>query len=265
MNEKQETALAIPEEKNALVSVSVASAEEVIETASGIAQKLSKIVKDCNLIVNFRGKKHVRCEGWTTLASLLGYSVGVFRDGIKEKEEDKEVVMEVEREIGGKKYVKKVVVRPYTVSATAYLMKGGNVISTAEAECSNLEKNWCDKERFAIKSMAQTRAVAKVCRIQLGWVMALAREFELTPAEEIDFMEAEVEEESPKETKEDLANDNLVKEVEGAMKYLLQKEKEGVQLSAKLKEFMDRLRISELTKEQLVKARDYLNYWVVRI
>lgn len=190
--EKKETSLAIPETSTSIVSVSVANAQRVIEVATGIANELSKVIKSCNLSINLEGKKYILCEGWTTLASLLNLSVKVV--DIQERREKETITMQVVRRgKGGQKFVKTVKVRPYTVIAKAQLLKNGEVISEAQAECSNLEKNWCDKEDFAVKSMAQTRAIAKVCRIQLGWIVALTREFETTPAEEIVVDAEEVE------------------------------------------------------------------------
>jgi hypothetical protein len=46
------------------------------------------------------------------------------------------------------------------------------------------ERNWSHRDDYALRSMAQTRAVAKALRLCLGWIMSLAG-YEATPAEEM--------------------------------------------------------------------------------
>jgi hypothetical protein len=58
------------------------------------------------------------------------------------------------------------------------------VISAAESICTRSERTWKERDEYAIKSMAQTRACAKALRNVLAWVAVLAG-FEGTPAEEI--------------------------------------------------------------------------------
>lgn len=57
--------------------------------------------------------------------------------------------------------------------ARAQVLKNGEVISCAEAECLKEEKNWESKPRFQLLSMAQTRACAKALRNCLQWVVRL--------------------------------------------------------------------------------------------
>lgn len=59
------------------------------------------------------------------------------------------------------------------------------VISQAEAVCMRDEPNWVNKPIYQLKSMAQTRACAKVLRNVLAWVVVLAG-YRPTPAEEIE-------------------------------------------------------------------------------
>jgi len=60
----------------------------------------------------------------------------------------------------------------------------GRIIATAESMCSSKENNWRGRDEYAIKSMAQTRATAKACRLAFSWIMVLAG-YEPTPAEEM--------------------------------------------------------------------------------
>jgi hypothetical protein len=51
--------------------------------------------------------------------------------------------------------------------------------------CLNDEPNWRNKPLFQLKSMAQTRALAKALRNVMAWVVVLAG-YSPTPAEEMD-------------------------------------------------------------------------------
>jgi hypothetical protein len=63
-------------------------------------------------------------------------------------------------------------------------MSDGAAISHAEAECRFSESNWKNSDSYAVRSMATTRAVSKVCRIALSSVMVMAG-FAATPSEEM--------------------------------------------------------------------------------
>ncbi len=60
----------------------------------------------------------------------------------------------------------------------------GRVVGSAEAMCSRSETTWANRDDYALRSMAQTRATSKAMRQPLGFVMALAG-FDPTPAEEM--------------------------------------------------------------------------------
>jgi hypothetical protein len=60
----------------------------------------------------------------------------------------------------------------------------GQVVGAAEAECLRTEKTWSSRDDYALRSMAQTRAVSKALRGPLGFVVTLAG-YEATPAEEM--------------------------------------------------------------------------------
>lgn len=70
-------------------------------------------------------------------------------------------------------------------------MLDGACISRASAECgSDDEKDrygkaiWANRPKYARRSMAQTRATGKACRLAFSWIMSLAG-YEVTPAEEM--------------------------------------------------------------------------------
>ena len=129
----------------------------VIEKASAVASALKGVIARQGLISKISGKEYPRCEAWT----LLGTMLGVFpvlcwsrpvEDGWEARVEAK--------------------------------TRNGDTIGAAEAQCLRGEKNWANRDDFALRSMAQTRATAKCLRMPLGFVMTLAG-YEATPAEEM--------------------------------------------------------------------------------
>jgi len=129
----------------------------VIEKAGKVASALKAVIVKQGLVSKISGKEYPRCEAWT----LLGTMLGVFPINIWTRKVD-----------GG--WEARVEART----------KDGAVIGAAEAQCLKSEKNWSNREDFALRSMAQTRATAKCLRMPLGFVMTLAG-FEATPAEEM--------------------------------------------------------------------------------
>jgi hypothetical protein len=134
------------------------SPAEFIDGAVGYANALADVVRSRGLISNIRGKEHVQVEAWTLLGSMLG----VFPVVVWTKKTDD----------GG-----------WEARVEARTL-AGQVVGAAEAECSRSEKTWKDRDSYALRSMAQTRAVSKALRAPLGFVMTLAG-FEATPAEEM--------------------------------------------------------------------------------
>jgi hypothetical protein len=140
------------------------SPRKFIEEATEKAAVLAEIIEKQKVYINIRNRKYVRCEGWTTLARMMGYIPTI-----------KKVEVVYDKDGNIEKAI-----------ATAALVdiRTGIEFTTAESMCSVKEKNWTDRDEYAIRSMAQTRAVSKVCRLALSWVMVLAG-FEATPAEEM--------------------------------------------------------------------------------
>lgn len=133
----------------------------VIEKAAIVASALREVIRKQGLISKISGKEYPRCEAWT----LLGTMIGVYP------------VLEWCRPLeNGNGFEARVQAR----------MRDGSVVGAAEAECTREEKNWANRDSFALRSMAQTRATAKALRMPLGFVMTLSG-FEATPAEEMAF------------------------------------------------------------------------------
>ena len=131
-----------------------------IEEARQKAKLLRQIVDSQHLYQTIGTKKHLYVEAWETIAKGYGYIPDI--EWTRKAEE------------GG--WEAKAVLKDW----------GGNVVAGAEAECGTLgDSNWLGRPSFQQRSMAQTRAVGKVCRIALAWVVVLAG-YAPTPAEEMD-------------------------------------------------------------------------------
>jgi len=140
---------------------------EVVEKAKEQARVLSDIINQVGLYSVIQGNKYIRYEAWQTLANFVG--ITPFVEWTKEIQRD-------DTTIG------------YECRALA--LRGGETISAAEAQCSQDEHNWAGRELWQIRSMAQTRACAKVLRTILGWIVVLAG-YQATPVEEMTEQEQE--------------------------------------------------------------------------
>jgi hypothetical protein len=130
---------------------------EIIAKATTVASALKDVLKAQKLISNIQGREYPRCEAWTLLGTMLGvFPVLVWTKQIE----------------GG--WEARVEART----------RDGCVVGAAEAECLRSDKNWNNRDDYALRSMAQTRATAKALRMPLGFVMTLAG-YEATPAEEM--------------------------------------------------------------------------------
>lgn len=132
---------------------------ELVRRATDAANELARIIKTKQLFSRINGKEFVRCEGWTTLAMMMGcLPVEVSC----EKDEDGTYIAVVELR----------------------RMSDGQMLTRASAECGMDEPTWKSRSSYARRSMAITRATSKACRIAFSWIMVLAG-YQPTPAEEI--------------------------------------------------------------------------------
>ena len=138
---------------------------QLVQFATEAANALASVIESRKLYSNIQGKKFVKCEGWTTLAAMLGctpHEIGVTEvDGV------------------------------FTATVELRRLSDGQPVGRASAECGSpdeVDRNgkpvWSSRPRYARRSMALTRATAKACRLAFSWIMALSG-YEVTPAEEI--------------------------------------------------------------------------------
>ena len=129
----------------------------VVERASTIATALADVIRKRSLYKRIGQSDHVFVEGWTLLGSMLG------------------VFAEVEWS--------RPVENGWESRAVARTL-AGRTVGAAESMCSRAEGKWKNSDDYAIRSMAQTRAVSKALRLPLGFIMELAG-YSATPAEEM--------------------------------------------------------------------------------
>lgn len=154
----------------AMGTVRAASPADLVKSAQTAAKTLADVIRHGKLSVSIQGKEFVKCEGWTTLATMMG---------VVPREVE---VSEIDAENGTR----------YVARVALVRMSDGIVISEASAECGTDEPRWAQRPRYARRSMAVTRATSKACRLAFSWVMTLAG-YEPTPAEEIiDVKDAQI-------------------------------------------------------------------------
>jgi hypothetical protein len=139
----------------------------VMRQAYQIALPLAKVLRQAKLVVRIGNRDYVEVEGWTMLGSMLG----VFP------------VVEWSRPMGRADDEPDSTPWGWEASVEAHTMSGA-VVGRAEAQCTRSEKTWARREDYALRSMAQTRAISRALRAPLGFIVALAG-FQATAAEEM--------------------------------------------------------------------------------
>ncbi|MBP8282557.1 MAG: hypothetical protein KAX46_01365 [Chromatiaceae bacterium] len=155
----------------ASVSLGVLSASSpaaLVDGASQMATELAQVIRTQNLSTVIQGRHYVQVEGWTTLGVMLGVTA---REVSTVEDPDREGV--------------------YISTVELVRMSDGAIVSRASAECGDPDELdrykkplWASRPRYARRSMAQTRATGKACRLAFSWIMRLAG-YEATPAEEM--------------------------------------------------------------------------------
>ena len=173
MNE--ETAI-VQQEMVQLGTLSIAP-EAIIERATRISKSLAKVIEDRKLYKQIGNNRHVLVEGWNTLGAMVGISP---KERSVSKHEDDGII-------------------EYEAYVDLVRNNDGLVIGGASAICRTSENNWDNKPLYAVRSMSVTRATGKAFRLKLSWIMELAG-FSPTPAEEMDFINGEARDVTPKKT-----------------------------------------------------------------
>jgi len=159
-NMDEEDAIVVVEEepKISLGQMMVNNPDAMVAQAKVVATTLTSVIEGQKLYTIIQNRKYVHVEGWSTLGAMLGVvprtvSVGEIEPGIFE--------------------------------ATVELVNTatGMIVGQGIAECGD-SNTWKNRDRYAKKSMAITRATGKAFRLSYSWIIKLAG-YEGTPAEEM--------------------------------------------------------------------------------
>jgi hypothetical protein len=138
---------------------------QVIVQAARVARPLAEVLKTQNLSVVISNRRFVTVEGWTLLGSMLGvFPITVWSRPVGEESAP-------------------VGLHGWEACVEART-RDGSVVGRAEAQCTRSEKMWMNRDDYALRAMAQTRATSRAMRGPLGFVVKLAG-FEATAAEEM--------------------------------------------------------------------------------
>ncbi len=130
---------------------------EVVARSTEIANALSDVLQAKKLAKKISNRSFVLVEGWTLLGTMLGvFPVVVWTRKLEDGWEAR--------------------VEARTLD--------GRVVGAAESEVLRSEKSWANRDDYALRSMAQTRATSKALRGPLGFIVTLAG-YEATPFEEM--------------------------------------------------------------------------------
>src|SRR3954469_6559612 len=126
---------------------------------SECASALVDVVRNRRLSVRIQGREHLTVEAWTTLGALVGVYAVIESARVNETGDG------------------------YVARAVAHTLDG-RIVGAAEAECSRAERTWANRDPYALRSMAQTRAISRALRAPLGQIVVLAG-YDPTPQEEM--------------------------------------------------------------------------------
>jgi hypothetical protein len=124
-----------------------------------LADVLMDVVRAKRLAVSIRGREHLTVEAWTTLGAFVGVHAAIVWTRLNESGDG-------------------IIAR-----AEARTLEGA-LVGAAESECSRVESRWKGAEPYAIRSMAQTRAISRALQAPLRHIAVLAG-YEGTTAEEM--------------------------------------------------------------------------------
>lgn len=171
---------AIPRAQEMIRAVTMgalATPEDRLERAERVAAVLGPRLANPPYSRPGRRGKAITITGWTLAGHLAGYVFGSPVGPV--------VTLTDHMVVNGN-------VRGFRAVCEARTAEG-QLLATAEHECTDKEEHWRDEDRYALRSMAETRAAVKALRFALGWIVALCGEqFELTPAEELPANDTEV-------------------------------------------------------------------------
>ncbi len=158
---------------------------EVMGKGQQLAEACKKIVLATSLMLPGEGgkeKRYIRAEGWMALAAGMGLSPRISRIEIVDGQGSTSATCQLIRVYDGEVVAE----AEGFVGSDELMWFGGSV--TKNGRSGPYTKTYQKRPQFAIRAMAQTRAVSRACRTALAWVVPLMNQAGLvaTPAEEME-------------------------------------------------------------------------------
>jgi hypothetical protein len=129
-----------------------------LERMTAIAKELVGVIRQRQLAVKIGQGEHLKADAWTTLGGMVGVVP----------------IVEWTRPLEGGGWEARVQARTLD----------GRLVGAAESMCSRSEGMWRTRDDYALRSMAQTRAISRALRAPLGQIVTLAG-YEQTALEEM--------------------------------------------------------------------------------
>lgn len=238
------TELAVAPRVGSTELIQAGNAKERVVIAAEIATELDKIIKSQGMrtkvgrrrVEDANGREvwvdgwHVNVEGWQTLATFLGIApVPVWTRKVMDPVTGTPELVSYDviekafypkKDGGGVKSEKTYTVEGYSWEARVEIFKDGVLVGAGESMCSRTEKKWKESDDFAVRSMAQTRAMSRAIGSAARWIVTLAG-YSGTPAEEMDAKAAQQEATNPEEKWGPGADAKQVGNARKALAYLL--------------------------------------------
>jgi hypothetical protein len=156
--------------------LSVADFDYNMEQGAQKAKRLKALIDQGNLAVKIGNGKHVRVEGWITVAEAYG-----LKPDIQWVRRVPEGGFECRSRLINPRLLERLLLQGVTLEAA----KEASAVSHAEMECGTAgDDQWVGRPAFQQRSMVQTRAISKVISMTHRWVLVLAG-YSGTPAEEM--------------------------------------------------------------------------------
>ncbi len=158
---------------------------EVMGKGQQLAEACKKIVLATTLMLPGEGgkeKRYIRAEGWMALAAGMGLSPRISRIEVVDGQGSTSATCQLIRVYDGEVVAE----AEGFVGSDELMWFGGSV--TKNGRSGPYTKTYQKRPQFAIRAMAQTRAVSRACRTALAWVVPLMNQVGLvaTPAEEME-------------------------------------------------------------------------------
>lgn len=136
---------------------------EVMQRARAQAAEIVRVADEAKLFANIQGRKYPLVECLELIGQMTGNTARIAWS------------RKVDPDMG---------VGDGWEAKAEVLDTNGTVVGAAEAMCLRSERAWSNRDEYALRSMAQTRATAKALRMRVGFIVSLAGA-EPTPAEEM--------------------------------------------------------------------------------